>query len=260
MISLEWESPHIAVLSLDRPEMRNALDFAAFDEMILHLDELSKSGVRVLIVTGTGKSFCSGADLKEIASFSPERARELSLAGHRAFDRLADFPRPVLAMVNGHALGGGCELLLACDLAYAADTAKFGLPEAKVGMITGWGGTFRLAERIGPAKAKELYFTAGIVDAAEAAALGLVDSVFPSDTLRKEVLDIAGKIAANAPEAIRLEKMLMNANRLGRAGDAGRAAARRDDAEALFRCVETEDQAEGVAAFLEKRGPVFTGR
>ncbi len=252
MIRVTGEAPHIVSLTLDRPEVYNALDFETLAELSRVLDDLAEKDVRALIVTGTGKSFSSGADLKEIATFSPEKARDFSLAGHQAFDRLANFPCPVIAAVNGYALGGGCELACACDLIYAADTAKFGQPEARVGMITGWGGTFRLAERIGRHRAKQLVFTCEIITAEKAREIGLVNGIFPAGDFRTGVLGVARTIAAGAPTAIRLEKTMIN-----RPADGLRGT---EEAELLRLCVETEDQKEGVQAFLEKREARFRNR
>jgi enoyl-CoA hydratase len=251
MIKTNRESAHVVSLTLDRPEVYNALNFEVLEELSRTLDDLAGGDVRALIITGAGKSFCSGADLKEIGGFFPEEAKRFSLAGHRAFDKIEGFPCPVIAGVNGFALGGGCELACACDLIYASDRAKFGQPEAKVGMITGWGGTFRLAERIGRHRAKELFFTGRIITAAEAREIGLVNGIFPAEDFWKNIIAAAGMIAANAPIPIRLEKSMMN--RIHADPEARRTA----EAEALYRCVETADQKEGVAAFLEKRSPVF---
>ncbi len=235
-------------------EYNIALSFAVLEEMSLILDDLTAKDVRVLVLTGSGKSFCSGADLKEIAGFSPETARQFSLAGHEVFDKIENFPCPVVAAVNGYALGGGCELACACDLIYASERAKFGQPESRVGMITGWGGTYRLAERIGKHRAKELVFSARIISAAEALSLNLVNDVFPAEELWDKVLERAAAIASAAPIPIRLEKRMINRKH---PEDLSRG---REEAEALKACVETEDQKEGVSAFLEKRAPLFRNR
>lgn len=254
MIRVNEEAPHVVSLTLDRPEVYNALGFEVLADLSKTLDDLAKEDIRALVVTGTGKSFSSGADLKEIAAFSPERARDFSLAGHKAFDKLENFPCPVIAAVNGYALGGGCELACACDLIYASDRAKFGQPEAKVGMITGWGGTYRLAERIGRHRAKQLVFTGEIITAREALGIGLLNGIFPAEDFWSGILGVAAGIAAGAPVAIRLEKAMIGR---ARPEDGVRGT---EEADALRRCVETEDQKEGVGAFLEKRTPVFRNR
>ncbi|HOV37798.1 MAG TPA: enoyl-CoA hydratase-related protein [Spirochaetales bacterium] len=254
MIRIKEEAPYIVSLALDRPDVYNALSFEVLAEFSKILDDLAKKDIRVLIVTGTGKSFSSGADLKEIALFSPEQARDFSRAGHEVFDKLEGFPCPVVAAVNGYALGGGCELACACDLIYASDKAKFGQPEAKVGMITGWGGTFRLAGRVGRPRAKELVFTGEIITAEKALEIGLLNGVFPAEEFWERICDVAGRIAAVAPIAVRLEKALINRSCQE---DHRRGI---EEAEALGQCVETEDQKEGVRAFLEKRQAVFRNR
>ena len=254
MIRIKEEAPYIVSLALDRPEVYNALSFEVLADFSKILDDLAKKDIRALIVTGSGKSFSSGADLKEIALFSPEQARDFSRAGHEVFDKLEGFPCPVVAAVNGYALGGGCELACACDLIYASDKAKFGQPEAKVGMITGWGGTFRLAGRVGRPRAKELVFTGEIITAEKALEIGLLNGVFPSEEFWQGILNIAGRIAAVAPIAVRLEKALINRSW---PEDCRQGI---EEADALRRCVETEDQKEGVRAFLEKRQAVFQNR
>jgi enoyl-CoA hydratase len=251
MIKTTQESAHVVSLTLDRPDVYNALNFDILELVSRTLDDLAGRDVRALVITGTGKSFCSGADLKEIGGFSPEEAKRFSLAGHKVFDKIEGFPCPVIAAVGGFALGGGCELACACDLIYASDKAKFGQPEAKVGMITGWGGTFRLAERVGRHRAKELFFTGRTIAAPEAWEISLVNGIFPAEDFWKNVLAVAETIAANAPIPIRLEKRMIN--RTG--GEPEKC--RREEAEALYLCVETADQKEGVSAFLEKRPPVF---
>jgi enoyl-CoA hydratase len=256
---LKNEGKGVISVILDRPEVFNALDFSTLNEVSNILNELEQLDIRAVIITGVGKSFCSGADLKEILTFSPEQARGFSLKGHEVFQKIQNFPCPVIAAVNGYALGGGLELACACDLIYGSDNSKFGQPEAKVGMITGWGGTFRLSDRIGIGKAKELVFTGKVIDSSEAFRIGLLDAIFPSTVFMDKVLEIGFQIAANAPVAVRLEKQLINQHR---SLESPEAMTKRisNEAEALFQCVSTEDQKEGVRAFLEKRIPEFHNR
>ncbi len=142
MVRVKDEGNGAYSLILNRPEVFNALDFSSLNELEKILSELEKSEIRLIIITGVGKSFCSGADLKEVLTFSPEQAREFSLKGHDVFQKIRHFPCPVIAAVNGYALGGGLELACSCDVIYGSNVSKYGQPEAKVGMITGWGGTF----------------------------------------------------------------------------------------------------------------------
>jgi enoyl-CoA hydratase len=241
-------------IRLCRPELHNALNRAMLLELEESLDALRDANVRALILTGTGKSFCSGADLRELAHFGPGEAEQWCWDGHRVLNKLEDFPAPTLAALNGHAVGGGLELACACDLRYAASGVKLGYPEVKLGMITGWGGTFRFPRLVRLDKAKELIFTGRLILAEEACELGLVNQVFPPEELEMRVLEVAREIAANAPVAVRLAKRMLNRYPLDR------QAAATEEAYALSRCMATEDQREGVRAFLEKRSAKFEGR
>lgn len=245
---------HTALLRLNRPESHNALDINLLQELEKQLDLLHQEDIRVLIITGAGNSFSSGADLKQIKTFDADQAREFSLAGHRVFEKLENFPCPVIAAVNGYALGGGCELACACDLRYAATSAKLGQPESRVGMVPGWGGTFRLPRYIGVAKAKELVFTGRMLTATEAAHIGLVNAVFPDDQFMEQVTVRSNAIASNAPIANRLSKKMLNRYpyEIQPLID--------EESLALSHCVTTDDQTEAIDAFLEKRAPVFRNR
>ncbi len=254
MIVRESPAEYITTLRINRPDAQNALNFTVLDSLEAHLLELQNSEIRALIVTGTGGVFCSGADLKLIADFSPADAREFSVRGHEVLQLIEEFPAPVIAAVNGYALGGGCELACACDLRYTGESAQWGQPESRVGMITGWGGTFRLPRIIGVARAKELVFTAKMIDAREAHAIGLVNDIFPDEELLDSVAQVAGEIARNAPVANKLSKRMLNRFR------DDKEAVKTEESLALAFCVTTEDQSEGIRAFLEKRSPVFRNK
>ncbi len=254
IINEKWPSEYVALLELNRPEYYNAFNMDLLLEMEKCLEKLKEKDIRALVITGTDKSFSSGADLKEIKTYSTQEMRDFSLAGHRACKNIEDFPCPVIAAVNGYALGGGCELACACDLIYAAESAKFGQPESKVGLIPGWGGTFRLPRHIGVAKAKELIFTSKIITAGEASDIGLVNMVFPDDQFMGKVLDVAEQIAMNAPIANRLSKKMVNRYQ------SDIESLIHEESLALAFCASCEDQKEGIEAFLTKREPVFKNR
>jgi enoyl-CoA hydratase len=211
--------------------------------------------VRVLILTGAGeKAFVAGADIGELATYSALQAKAFSKAGHVIIARLQELPIPVIAAVNGFALGGGSEIALACDFIYAADTAKFGLPEISLGLIPGFGGTQRLPRLIGPNRAKELIFTGRMISAAEAAQIGLVNTVVPAAGLMEDVLKTAREIAAKGRVALRAAKQSIHQ---GLSVDLVSGCNMEVDAFALV--FASPDAKEGTHAFLEKRKPVFKG-
>jgi len=247
----DWPAEHVARVRLNRPDVRNAINRAVLTEFHDHLDALADEDVRALLITGVEDSFSVGADLKAVRTLDPAAARTFSRRGHELFARIEDFPCPVIAAVNGYALGGGCELACACDLRYASSSARLGQPETSVGMIPGWGGTFRLPEIVGRAAAKELVFTGEPVDARAAREMGLVHAVFDAPTFEDDVLEKARRVAAKAPIATREAKRLLN-----RSPD-HRRTYMNEESLALARCVSTRDQSEAIAAFLEKREPIF---
>ena len=251
LVHRDWPLDHVARLRLDRPDVKNAINRDVLEALDDHLDALVEKDVRVLILTGTGDAFSVGADLNEIQDLTPTDARAFSNAGNDLFSRIETFPAPVIASVNGYALGGGCELACACDLRYAAASARLGQPETAVGMIPGWGGTVRLPEIVGRAAAKELVLTSKPIDAQTACEKGLVHDVFDDATFPDQVLDRARTVATNAPIANREAKRLLNRS------STDRQAAANEESLALAHCVSTEDQSEAIAAFLEKRTPTF---
>ena len=245
----------VAVLTFDRPEVRNALNLETVREGEVALTDLAAdAAVGALIVTGAGdKAFVSGADISDLR----ERTRDEGLAGINSsfFAAVERFPRPTIAAVNGYALGGGCELALACDLRIAAETAKFGQPELGLGIIPGAGATQRLPRVVGLGRAKHLILTGEIIDAAQALAIGLVSAVVPAGELHTKAQDLARRVLRQGPLAARLAKVAMNAAmRVDR--DSGLLI--ETLAQAL--CYQSDDKQEGMTAFLEKRKPHFTGK
>jgi enoyl-CoA hydratase len=248
-------SESIATLTIDRPAVRNALNTATVDECLAALADLeANADAGVLIVTGAGESsFVSGSDLNEIR----ERTRDDGLAAIASTlcAAVERFSRPTIAAVNGHALGGGCELALACDLRIASDTATFGQPELGLGIIPAAGGTQRLPRVVGLGWAKHLVLTGEIVDAKQALAIGLVTAVAPASQLAVRARELAKKVLRNGPLAARLAKLALNASARV---DLDSGLLIETLAQAL--CYSSQDKLEGVTAFLEKRKPKFTGQ
>ena len=247
----------IATITLNRPEARNALDLAMRRELLSVLDEIEADPTsRVAILTGAGGHFCSGGDVKTM------RTRHTAAEGrgrvemlNRLVLRLVDYPLPTIAMVDGYAVGAGSNLALCCDLIIASDRAKFGELFCKIGLAVDGGGTWLLSRVVGMARAKELVFTGDVIDAAEAARLGLVNRVVPRGELATATRALAEKIAAGPPLALRLDKRMLN-----RAATGDLAAALELEALSQGLAIASEDHQEGVAAFFEKRPPRFTGR
>jgi enoyl-CoA hydratase len=255
-ILVEIREP-IAVLTLNRPKVLNALNAATFHELNKALAELiANPAVRAILLTGSGeKAFAAGADIQELAQISAIDGQALALSGQHLFDRIESCGKPVIACVNGFALGGGCELALACTFRIASETAKFGQPEVKLGLLPGYGGSQRLPRLVGKGAALKLLITGEMIPALEALRIGLVEEVVASDQLLARGEQIARTIATQAPLAV--EKCLEAVH----AGyDLPLRQALDLEASLFGLCCATEDKAEGTKAFLEKRPAVWKGR
>lgn len=241
----------IAITKINRPNVLNAVDDDTILELELAMQTLNKdSSVKVIIITGEGKSFVSGSDIANLAKKDSIKAREYSQLGQRVLNYIENMEKPVIAAVNGFALGSGCELAMACDIRIASDKAKFGQPEVKLGVIPGHAGTQRLVRLVGLGKAKELIFTADIIDAQEALRIGLVNKVVAPEELMNEAIKVAQKIAAVGPIAVKLAKTVLN-----RGFDSNFTTASSYESEAFAICFSTAESKEGIQAFLEKRAP-----
>jgi enoyl-CoA hydratase len=246
----------VAIVTINRPEKRNALNIQTREEGAQVLEELrDDDSVGVVVFTGAGdKAFIAGADISEFAGRTALTQREVML-GRSLFTAIDSFPKPVIAMVNGYCLGGGCELALACDLRIASETASFGQPEINLGIIPGGGGTQRLTRLVGEGKAMELILSGEIIDAHTAYNIGLVNTVVPAADLAAKTMELANRIAEKSPIALRMAK---EAVKLASRSNLDEGLRREVDLFAL--CFSSEDKDEGVNAFLEKRKPQFKGR
>ncbi len=245
----------VALVTLDRPDALNALNRALLEAFDAAIDAIAADpDIKALVVTGAGRAFIAGADISEMQTMTPLEAEAFSASAHRIFARLEDLPIPTVAAVNGFALGGGCELALACDWIYASSKARIGQPETKLGLIPGFGGTSRLVRRVGLAWAKELVLVAEPISADEAARIGLVNRVFPPDELLAATLAVGDAIAARGPIAVRVAKQVMQD---GQDADVRTAHALEQRAFGLI--FSSDDRVEGTSAFVEKRDPDFQG-
>jgi enoyl-CoA hydratase len=247
----------VAVVTVNRPEALNALSLELLTELRDRLVELAEdAAARVVVLTGAGdRAFVAGADIKYMSGLSVLEAREWGGLGHATARLLETMPKPTIAAINGYALGGGLELALACDLRFAARTAKVGQPEINIGILPGWGGSQRLARATTLGFAKELILTGRNADAEEAERHGLVNAVFDPDELIEKTLDVARGLAAKSAVALAAAKEATNAALQG-----GHEANLRQEAHLFAMAFSTADQKEGMTAFLEKREPRFTGR
>lgn len=240
----------IGYLTINRPKALNALNSETLNEIYLAIEEISKDdNIFVVILTGTGeKSFVAGADISEMKSMNVIQGREFGILGNKTFRAIETLEKPVIAAVNGFALGGGCELSMACDVRIASTNAKFGQPEAGLGITPGFGGTQRMPRLVGMGMAKELIYTTNIIDAQEAYRIGLVNKVVPLEELMPTAIKLANDMIKNAPIAVKLCKQAINR---GMQVDIDTAIA--FEAELFGACFSTEDQTEGMTAFVEKR-------
>jgi enoyl-CoA hydratase len=246
-----------ATIIINRPAVSNVLNKEALDELQACLRNLEDAdSVKVIVITGSGeKAFCGGADISQMQSMDANQAREFAKSGQSTLQIIEDLSKPVIAAINGYAVGGGCELALACDFIFASEKAKIGSPEINLGIVTGWGGARRLPQRVGLCKAKEMLFTGEVIDAPTAYSLGLFTKVFPVETFMDAVNLFAQKLAVKPAIPVKLYKKMLRTNRLL---DSEKADAL--EADLFARCFETEDQKEGMRAFIEKRKPLFKGK
>lgn len=245
-----------AVITMNRPEALNALNSKVLSDLQDALDKINDDPeIKSVIITGAGNAFVAGADIKEMISKTPDEARVYTQFGHDVFNKIEQLPKPVIAAVNGYALGGGCELALACDLIIASKKARLGLPEVGLGIHPGFGGTQRLPRLVGKAKAKELIFTTDIITSEEAERIGLVNKVVAPEELMAEAKKVAGKIARQGPVAIKLAKSVIN-----RGLDVDLKTGLGLELDSVTEAFTTEDKTEGMKAFIEKRKPEFKGK
>ncbi|MBE6055167.1 MAG: short-chain-enoyl-CoA hydratase [Clostridium sartagoforme] len=255
-IILEKEG-HLAIVTINRPKALNALNSETLKDLDIVLEDLENdNNIYSVILTGAGeKAFVAGADISEMKDLSEEEGKNFGLLGNRVFRRLEKLDKPVIAAISGFALGGGCELAMACDIRIASERAKFAQPETGLGITPGFGGTQRLPRLVGEGKAKELIYTCAIIKADEALRIGLVNKVVALENLMDEAKAMASVIMANGPVAVRLCKDAINR---GMQVDIDKAI--EIEAEDFGKCFATEDQKEGMTAFMEKRAKNFSNK
>ncbi|MEM2337901.1 MAG: enoyl-CoA hydratase-related protein [Candidatus Bathyarchaeia archaeon] len=251
------KSEGIATITINRPEALNALNADVIDEILKALkDAEADENVKVIVLTGAGeKAFSAGADIKTMREMNALKARELSQIGGKICSTIENLEKPVIAAINGYALGGGLEAAMACDIRIASENARMGQTEINIGLIPGWGGTQRLTRLIGMTKAKELIFTGKMIDAKTAEQLGLVNMTAPPDRFKEVVRQFALELAQKAPVALKVAKALVN-----KGYEMSLDAAIALEREGFSVVASTEDFQEGVSAFVEKRKPLFKGK
>lgn len=250
------EKSGIGYITINRPEALNALNMDVLKDLKKVLAEIaSKDKIRVVILTGEGRSFVAGADIVQMKKLTPVKGRQMMELGHEVMNTIEQIQKPFIAAVNGFALGGGCELAMACDIRLASEKAKFGQPEVGLGIIPGFGGTQRLPRLVGKGMAKYLIYSADVIPADEAMRIGLVEKVVAPDDLMKKAEELAEKIASKAPIAVGVAKTAIN-----NGTDTDMKSASRLEIESEAVCFATKDKAEGMTAFVEKRPPEFKNK
>ncbi|MFO8071109.1 MAG: enoyl-CoA hydratase-related protein [Polyangia bacterium] len=246
----------IATLAVNRPDVLNALNIRVLEELLAAVGRASEDpAVKVLILTGEGRAFVAGADISQMREFGTLDGLRFGDLGHALLQAFETMDKPVIAAVNGFALGGGTEISLGCDFIYASTKAKFGQPEVNLGIIPGFGGTQRLARTVGMNKARELVYTGEVIGAEEALRIGLVSAVYEPDELMDKVRERAALVASKGPRAVAAAKRVMN-----KGVDLSLDAALELEKQAFSALFGTEDQREGMSAFVEKRKPDFKGK
>lgn len=255
--TLYEKSEGTAKITINRPQALNALNEETILEISLRIaDAKQDENIKVIVITGAGdRAFCAGADLNMMKGVNAYRGMRLSRVGQKLTNEIEELEKPVIAAINGYALGGGLELAMACDLRIASENAKLGQPEVNVGLIPGWGGTQRLSQFVGKGKAKELIFTGKRIDAKTAEQLGLVNKVVPLEQLKSTVEELTSELMSKPPIAIALAKQLINSSI-----ETDLKVGLTNEAEAFGVLTSTEDFNEGVTAFLEKRKPQYKGK
>ncbi|MGB9125108.1 MAG: enoyl-CoA hydratase-related protein [Nitrosotalea sp.] len=239
----------VVQITISRQDKLNAMNLDVMDEFISLLDELEKDSSQVIIITGDGpKAFSAGADIEYMSNIGPTEAEKYALLGHEVLNKIEKLEKPVIAAVNGYALGGGCELALSCDIRFASPNAQLGQPEVTLGICPGWGGTQRLLRIVGPARAKDLIFSGRKIIAEEALSMGLINKIFPSESLLSETRAYAKVLAKNSSFAIGISKMLVN-----RGTDANLDTGLKLEIYSWAVCFSTKDREERMRKFIEKK-------
>ncbi|MHA2251581.1 MAG: enoyl-CoA hydratase/isomerase family protein [Candidatus Kariarchaeaceae archaeon] len=250
------DTENIAKITFNRPDKLNAFSNEVLDELHVMLDKAEQDpDIRAVIITGNGKAFSAGADLSTFGEMTPEQGHEYTLKGQKAFQRIENFPKGIIAAINGYAFGGGLEIAMACDIRIASEEVKLGASEVKIGLIPAWGGTQRLPYLVGMSRAREMVLTGNTYTAKDALDMGLLSKVVPADELDSTAAFMAAAIADNAPLAIAGAKKSMNASRT-MSIEEGNAL----EAEIAKELTDSEDLREGATAILGKRKPVFKGK